>query len=246
MKKILGMLAITALCGVVNVSALSVNYNDTITAIYGGGNPDNGWLSTTLSDGTVLALQAKNRDNGAVPNNGDGSWSFAPGFSTITPSRSLWNMQWSVSTPGALLTSGYNYTFSMTGPGGYSVSFPISALLDNSYGTSSTPNGQGAESIYALAGSSTVAQNSWNNTFLGGSATLPGDYITTLTRTPIIVPSFSPSAVATPNSISGIVHIGVQSVPETGSTAAALALGLGSLAVPAGFLRRKQRLQVAS
>jgi len=228
--RILTMLATTAVVlAVVNSRANTLNHNDTITAIYGSGNPNVGWNSSTMSDGSVLALMADNRHTGAVPNNGDGSYSFPTGTDPSNPARALWNFAIDVSNGATLGSQPFaKYIVSIMGPGGVNSSFLMQSVPDNAYQTSSGVH----TGTFATYGSgATVMQNSENLLFFpGGNANLPGDYNISLVEN-------TPAGIV--NEVDIVVHVG--SVPDVGSsTAGLLALSLAPLGLIGAWLRRKK------
>ena len=101
MKKLL-VIAI----GIVLVPFLHADlYNQNITAIYGGGNPDAGW-TTDSGNGIQLGLRAKNRDTGATPNV-NGVYAFSTGYNAAH-TRALWNYEFSINS-GTPNLSYYDY-----------------------------------------------------------------------------------------------------------------------------------------
>ncbi len=205
--------------------ANTTDLNDTITAIYGAGNPNSGWVSSTMADGSTLALIADYRGTGVVPNNGDGSYTFPTGTAPANPNRAVWNFAFSVSDPlGITSKSWVSYELSITGPGGVNTSFLLSAILDNAY---LTPSGIQTGTYADFATGATVMQNSENVkfAFLGGNPSLPGDYVISLKANNNAYRYVQNEADIT-------VH--VVAVPEGGLTA--MLLGMGMLAV--GWVRR--------
>lgn len=227
------MLACTA------AMATTVNLNDTVTAIYGTGNPDNGWITSTASGGTTLGLNADFRNTGVVPNNGDGSYSFPTGFDPAHPTtRAIWNYAFSVNNPQGLL--GSSYWLSITGPG-VNTTFNLAVIGDNAYGTSSTPNGGGTVGTYSSVAGATVMQNSENIIFLGADPNAAGDYNFRLFET---VPSGSftlpPDRIL--NEVDATVHVG--SVPDSGSTLTLSAMAIVPLLLVRKFNRHSKPADV--
>ncbi len=154
-------------------AASADTYNDNITAIYGGGNPNTGWTSDS-ANGIELGLRAKNRTSGDTANvNGVYSYATAPA------PRGLWNYEFSINsdTSGTAGRSLEYYDFYLavdrdpTAGVLWSVVNPLGYWGDNSYGNNGTLNGAGTEGTFAALGANNnLAQNSQNITF--------GDYPT--------------------------------------------------------------------
>lgn len=242
------MVLLTLICGAVGANANTINPDDTINAIYGSGNPDHGWVSSTATDGSVLALRANNRNNGVVPNNGDSSYSFPIGTDPANPARAIWNFAFSVEEPGGLTSKPNDYILSILGPGGINYSFDVRLIPDNAYlvagGISPTLARSGSMVFGSLAGlgggiftgefsdygyMSTVMQNSENIVFFGGNPSLPGDYKIDLQ---------SVGTAGVENSVSILVHVGDVSVPDRGSTLGMSALAFAPIIFSA--MRRKR------
>ena len=234
MKNTLTTVAIAIICGfAMTVRANTLSLNDTITAIYGSGNPDNGWVSSTATDGSVLALRANNRNNGFVPNNGDSSYSFPVGTDPGNAARAIWNFAFSVEETGGLASKPNDYILSLVGPGGVNYSFDVRLIPDNAYlvaGGISPSFAFGSIVTSAVFGGgistgefsdygplSTIMQNSENIVFFGGNPNLPGDY-------KISLESIGPSGVE--NSVGITVHVGNVSVPDSGGTFAMSAVAI--------------------
>jgi len=233
MKKIL----VTFLCAASAALLQADSYNQTITAIYGGGNPDTGWAADS-GNGITLGLRAKNRDTGATPNVA-GVYSFATGLNPAN-NRALWNYEFSINS-GTPMLSNYDYFLGIDMDGSLGISYtyvnPFAAFDDNSFGNSGTLNGQGFEGPTAtnslLAGSNSVAQNSENIIFLGLNPFLNATY------------NYELFAVAKGAGVSGthltdvgitvVVGSGGSAVPDSGTSAILLSAGLFGL----GLLRRK-------
>ena len=144
-----------------------------ITAIYGGGNPDAGWTTATSGE-LQLGLRAKDRTTGATANV-DGTYSFA----TAPAPRGLWNYEFSInsdvnSANGTTSLAASPYDFYLTvdqdpsqGFSGVTVN-PLNYWFDNSFGNNSTANGAGVEGLALfLAPGNNLVQNSQNITFAG-------------------------------------------------------------------------------
>lgn len=228
MKKLL----LTLVC-VLSAAALlkADSYNQSITAIFGGGNPNTGWTADA-GGGITLGLRGKNRDTGATPNV-NGVYSFATGYN-VANNRARWNYEFSIDA-GSLMLSDYDYFLGIDLDPSQGISYnvinPIAAFNDNSYGNSSTLNGQGFEGPAAgnaaLADANSVLQNSQNIVFLGLDPTQNATF------------NYELFAVAKGDGVNGnrladvgitvVVGTGGAAVPDTGSTAAMISLGLAGL-----------------
>jgi hypothetical protein len=177
MKKILSVFTAIAAIMMATSTKAAVTYNDTVTAIYGGGNPDGGW-TTAGKHGIELSLRAKNRDDGTTPNT-LGVYTFPTGVAA-NPARAKWNWEFSInsgnkplSTYDYYLVVDLDYSSALTGP-------TINALTtfsDSSYGTSSTLNGQGVEGpSLLLAPINSIVQQSQNIVFQGLNPFLDATY----------------------------------------------------------------------
>jgi hypothetical protein len=148
------------LAAVVPSGWATVSYNENITAIFGGGNPDTGWTADSGANGLQLALRAKIVANGNTAN-ASGTYSYA------TPG--IWNYEFSINS-GASLLSTYDYYLAVDRDPSAGVNFgvvtPLSYWVDNSYGDSSTANGAGVEGTAATYASTYhIAQASQKITF---------------------------------------------------------------------------------
>lgn len=179
MKKILSVFTAIAAIMMATSTQAAVTYNDTVTAIYGGGNPDTGWTTASGKRGIELSLRAKNRDDGTTPNT-LGVYTFPTGFSINGPTKAVWNWEFSInsgnvplSTYDYYLVVDLDYSSALTGP----TINALTSFTDNSYGTSSTLNGQGVEGISTvLAPISSVSQQSQNIVFQGLNPLLDATY----------------------------------------------------------------------
>ena len=164
------LLVLTLLSAAVLSVGAAVLYNQTITAIYGSGNPNTGWTADT-SNGIQLALRGKGRDDGSTTNVA-GVYSFPVG----APGRGSWNYDFSINsdvTNGVNPLSTYDYYLSADNDPSECISYTtVNALTywaDNEFGNNSTANGAGtngtAATSPALAATNNVAQNSENITF---------------------------------------------------------------------------------
>jgi hypothetical protein len=171
------LLALTLISAAVLTAGAAVMYNQTITAIYGSGNPNTGWTTDT-SNGIELGLRAKNRDTGSTSNL-TGVYSFPVGSGP----KASWNYEFSINsdvTNGTDPLSTYDYYLSADDDPSQCIRYTtVNALnywADSSYGNNGTANGQGVEGpATALAATNNIAQNSENITFgdyPGGPQTL--------------------------------------------------------------------------
>lgn len=247
MKKILTAIVLTSLAP----SLWAVTYNDTITAIFGGGNPATGWTSDSGS-GITLALRAKNRTTGDTSNvNGVYSYADAP------PTRGRWNYEFSINSGTATL-SAYDYYLSVDQDPSQGISYstiaPLSHWVDNSFGTAGTGQGAGVEPTNLLPGDPagfalalttyptlyTIAQNSQNITFgdyPGGALPLAADATYSYELYAVTKGAGASGTKLVDTTITVVVGKGGAAVPETGSTLALLGLGVASMA---GFSLRKR------
>jgi hypothetical protein len=235
MKKILALV----LCSSIAPAAWAVTYNDTITAIYGTGNPDTGWTSET-ANGITLALRGKNRDTGATPNS-LGVYTFATGLN-IAGTRARWNYEFSIDS-GASFLSAYDYYLSVDLDPSMGISFttinPFAAFNDNSFGDSSTANGAGYEGPGAtnalLAGSNMIAQNSQNIIFIGLDPFQNATYNYEL----YAVASGAGAAGTRLTSVSASVVVGTGGAPVPDSASTSVLIGLGLVGLIGVSLRRR-------
>jgi hypothetical protein len=236
MKKLVVALVFSASAALVQADL----YNQSITAIYGGGNPDTGWAADS-GNGLTLGLRAKNRDTGDTPNT-NGVYTFATGFNA-TNNRAVWNYEFSINSGKAMLSS-YDYYLGVDMDPSQAISYtffnPLAVFTDNSYGLSTTLNGQGAEGSDATNSSlgltNSIVQNSENIVFLGLDPTLNATY------------NYELFAVAKGAGVDGaklddvaitvVVGSGGSQVPDSGSSALLLALGVAGLA---GFKLRRRK-----
>lgn len=167
------------------IAALS--FNQVIVAIFGAGNPDDGW---TVSDepALTLGLRAKNRETASTANVG-GVYNVPVGLQAPNNNRARWNWEFSVDSKSSSLDS-YEYYMEIdfdhsTGIDKSTVNV-LTFWSDNSYGTSSTLNGQGLEGLASTyAPVSTVVQQSQNIVFYGLNANLNATYTYTLYAVPV-------------------------------------------------------------
>ena len=146
----------------------TVNNNDTVTAIYGTGNPNGSWVTATTVDGVSVGLRLKERSTANYgTTDGLGGTTFMVGTHV--------NLDFTVSS-GPNPLSGYKFNLSFDNDPSSAqnwITIDVTTMYtDNSFGTSSTPNGAGIEGTWAtLAGSNTIAQNSQRSFWL----TIPGN-----------------------------------------------------------------------
>lgn len=245
-KHVVALLSLIA----VTTSVPALEYNQTITAIFGSGNPDGGWTTGT-GGGIELGLRAKNRDDGSTPNV-DGVYSFPTGYAVGNPARALWNFEFSIDT-GAQSLSTYDFYLGIDTDAGAGVNYlislvdPLSAFGGNSFGKWNTLNGQGVEISLtdALNEGYTVAQNSQNIAFFGQNPEAPGIYdyrlfaVTKDVNNSPLAPSGGHPIAQNSSPVADVniqVRVGNSTaVPDAGSTFALLGLGLAGLA---GLRRR--------
>ncbi len=237
------ILAIVVTAGFLISSTVSsravVTYNDTVTAIFGSGNPNGGWVTShEATPNLSLSLRAKDYNNGSTPNNGAGTYTFLAGTSVL-PNLARWNYEFSINADPALGGSqklnAYDFYLSALSPVPpvLGVFNPLTILNDNSYGNSSTLNGQGLVGTAATyAAISTIAQNSENIFFTGLNANATGDYVFALFATQVGA-GINGARIAQADMT---VHI--VAVPEP--TTAALG-AIGGLALFLNFRRRSVR-----
>ena len=177
----------TILVVLIGQSVTAASYNQTITAIYGGGNPDNGW-TTDAGGGVTLGLQAKDRDDGTIVNVNE-VYSYPVGPSA-NPLRAKWNWQFSINSGSANLDVTYDYYVAIDlDPSqciNYAVVNALTSFGGTSYGNDGTLNGQGSEPNLLppnpivtpafLAQNNNIAQQSQNLVFAGGNMNLNATY----------------------------------------------------------------------
>lgn len=210
------------------------DYNDSITAIFGTGNPDGSWTSAT-SEGTVSALRFRERFTTNMPNDGAGTYTFALGTDV--------NFDFSLNS-GTPFLSEYTYSLGIDidpSTNELYVPFtfdPIFGFADNSYGNSGTANSAGVEGNFTLSASNTVSQNSQRLAWYGIDTSVAGEYTNFLTVS---------TKGASPRIISGTeatVVIGDRpptGVPDYGST-----LGLSAIAMGGCMLAKRRSDKTAT
>lgn len=240
MKKLLAAIVLTSLAP----SLWAIAYNDTITAIFGGGNPNTGWTSDS-GNGITLALRAKNRTTGDTSNvNGVYSYADAP------PTRGRWNYEFSINSGTATLAF-YDYYLAVDQDSSQGISYsivnPLLHWVDNSYGNVGTANGAGVEPIdlatyLGYPAIYTVAQNSQNITFgdyPGGALPLAADATYSYELFAVAKGAGTAGTRLAEVGITVVVGKGGAAVPETGSTLVMLGLGVAGLIT---FSLRRQAL----
>ncbi len=170
--------ALVASCLIAPIASAE-SYDQTVTAIFGSGNPDTGWTTGTGENGITLALRAKNRETASTANV-SGTYYEPSGFQAPANNRARWNWEFSVDS-GSVTLDQYDYYIGIDLDTSVGVSHQIVEVLtawnDNSYGTAATLNGQGVEGPAAtLAGTNTVAQQSQNLVFWGQDPTVNATY----------------------------------------------------------------------
>ncbi|MBC8096679.1 MAG: VPDSG-CTERM sorting domain-containing protein [Akkermansiaceae bacterium] len=218
------------------------SYNQNITAIFGGGNPNTGWATDTGS-GITLGLRGKNRHPATSTANVNGVYSFATGLIPPNNNRAVWNWEFSINSGTALLPA-YDYYVGIDLDPSQGISYTyVNALTywtDNSFGTAATLNGQGAEAApnnaansAALAAANSIAQQSQNLVFVGGNPLLDATYNYELFA--VASGAGANGTRLTDVGITVVVGNGGSRVPDAGSTSMLLGAGLVGLA----GLRRK-------
>ena len=233
------------------ISHGATTFNAPITAIFGSGNPDGGWVSS-VDNNIELGLRAKDRNTGDTPNNGAGTYSFATGFSSPANNRAIWNFEFSINSDDSSGTdplSSYRYVLSYdTNPSQGQTWASVDPLtLDNSYGNDATANGAGVEPVsvpnaVTLIAGNNIAQNSGNIMFAG---TYPGFPSPTLDATydfKLTAYSVTDTAGTTPlaqTSMRVNVGQGGAAVPDAGSTLVLLSSAMLGLFGFANFRKGK-------
>lgn len=173
----------------VSVACATMAFNQIIVAIFGTGNPDDGWTTNSGSDitpaisastveGPTVALRAKNREDASTAN-ASGVYLEPAGLQAPNNNRARWNFEFSIDSGGQFLSENFDYYLGIDMDHSTGVNFTVVNALtffgDNSYGTSLTLNSQGVEGpASSLASTSTIAQQSQNVVFYGlttGNAT---------------------------------------------------------------------------
>lgn len=242
MRKSLSASAVilTAFLGT-NFGVQALDYDQDITAIFGSGNPQQGW--TTYTDDMIqLGLRAKNRTDGTTPNDSAGTYSFPTGTAPAS-SRAIWNFEFSANVavpdingdiPSGPVISDYLYKLSVDLDPSAGTSFleynPFLVYTDNSFGDSSTAAGAGVEPGIIGNGLYPLSQNSQNITFLGGNPLLDATYDFIFGAY-----NYDGDLVGETKMTVVVGEGGARKVPDAGSTFAILGIGVAGL----GILRRK-------
>jgi hypothetical protein len=211
-------------------------YNDNLTAIFGSGNPNTGFTTNKETDtGLSISLRAKDRVDGDTTNvNGV--------YSSTYISGTRWPFNYELSfNGGGQAVNNYNVWLQVDNDTSQGVSFTtVNALTywnDNSFGMPSTANGSGFEGPAAiLGGTNQIMQLSQNPAFgdypAGGIAPFANAtfdfraYVTAANED-----MFGTRLVDV--GIQAVVGAGgapAQGVPDGGSTAALIAVGLCGMA----------------
>jgi hypothetical protein len=170
----IGALAYASSLGLQAATIGIPDYNSDTTAIFGSGNPNGSWVSTT-NLGVTTEFRFKNRTTGDFGYDGAGTYSHTVGTQV--------QVEWSAGSDTDL--SGYVFVIQTdTDPtiGISGSTFTINNYTDNSFGTNTTPNGAGVEGTWAsLAGISTIAQNSQREEWMGVNRNINGTYLFSMT-----------------------------------------------------------------
>jgi hypothetical protein len=197
----------------------TVDFNSNTTAVFGSGNPNGSWVSTT-NLGVTPEIRFKNRTTGDFGYDGAGTYSFTVGTQV--------QFEWSAVSDTDL--SQYVFVVETDGDPTVAISgltFSINTYLDNSFGTSATPSGAGVEGTWAsLAGDNTIAQNSQREAWMGVDRNIAGTYTFSMT-------AYLASDTAFANPIAR-TEATLNFVPEP---SAALLGAIGAV----GLLRRRRR-----
>ncbi len=233
---------LTSLVLAVIVSPMqSQTYNDTITAIFGGGNPNTGWTSMAGPDDLVLALRAKNRFTAATTNvNGIYSYATAP------DTRGLWNYEFSIDS-GSLGLTDYTFYLAVDRDSSLGINYGIVTPLlywgDNEFGTSSTLNGGGLKpgewGAFTISDFN-IFQNSQNITFgdyPGGGLLLEQNATYNYELYAVAAGGSATDPRLATVGITVVVGQGGAAVPDAGSTVALLGIALAGFA---GFAARRR------
>jgi hypothetical protein len=225
----------------------ALEYDQTVVAIFGSGNPNTGW-TTGSGGGLTLSLRAKNRDDGSTPN-AEGVYTFAPGYSANNSALALWNFEFSINSDSQSLSS-YDFYLGVDLDPGAGVDY-VNSLInplgvwDNSYGTGNTANGGGVL-LANVEGAATVAQNSFNIVFAGLDPGINGTYdfrLFAVAKSEGNSPLSSSGGNVVAQNSTPVADVNIQvivsagaPVPDGGGTLAMLGLSLAGLA---GISRRR-------
>jgi hypothetical protein len=217
-------------------------FADNITAIYGSGNPAAGWtVDFDALNNVQLGLRAKDRTTGAALNVG-GVYTYA----TAPATRGLWNYEFSINSDAqgttGLKLGAYDFYLSVDRDSSAGVSFatvnPLTYWADNSFGNNSTGAGLGVEGSFATLGSlNNIGQNSENITFgdyPGGALALEANATYTYELYAVKKGDGQTGARLADVSIDVVVGSGGAKVPDAGSSALLLSLGVAGTLVFGG------------
>lgn len=160
---------------------------DDTTAIYGSGNGDTGW-TTSSGDGVEIGLRAHVRYNSSDQPENTYNWdsnqtyNMAVGSPSFDPTRATWSFDFSGNTVNTASTSyigDLTWEMGLDGDASEGTNFytfdPFHVTYaDHAFGDDTTANGGGTVAVDAteyasLLGSSTVGQNSWQYNFFGSA-----------------------------------------------------------------------------
>ena len=169
----------TILVALIGQSVTAASYNQTITAIFGSGNPNNGW-TTDAGGGVTLGLRAKDRTSGAIVNANE-VYSYPTGTIFVPNARAKWNWEFSINSGSANLDVTYDYYVAIDRDPSQCINYlvvpALSSWNDNVYGNNSTANGSGVKGTAALlAQNNNIAQQSQNLVFAGGNPNIDATY----------------------------------------------------------------------
>jgi hypothetical protein len=159
-------------------NAAAQGFDQNIVAIFGSGNPDTGW-TTDVDNGITLALRAKNRETASTANV-EGVYAEPAGYQAPNNNRARWNWEFSVDS-GAVNLNTYDYYLGVDADPSVNIQYTVVDALayfaDDSYGNSTTLNGQGVEGTAATYASLfSIAQQSQNLVFWGQNPNLNATY----------------------------------------------------------------------
>lgn len=218
--------AAIAWLAVPSAKANDTTYNDSITAIFGTGNPAGGWTADVDgTDGITLALRGKGRSSGATTNDGAGDYSFAAG--TLAGGYATWNYEFSIYDAN-LNTDGVTYQLGIDTDPSAAASLtwvnPLTVFGDDQYGTLATASGGGG--LTFLTGD-TIAQNSENIKFIGLNPNLAGEYT-------YVLDAYDAGGTLIDQAS---INVDVSTAPDASSTLVLAALGLGLVLLPTTLRR---------
>lgn len=223
-----------------------------ITAIFGGGNPNTNWTSD-ISNNIELGLRAKGRNGtpyaGTTPSDGAGTYTFA----TQVGTRGPFNYEFSINADkgglGGLNLLSYDFYLAVDQDSSMGISYsivqPILHWGDNSFGNNGTANGAGVEpgsfaDYVTFPSLYTIAQNSQNITFgdhPGGALSLEANATYSYELFAVASGAGASGARLASTSMTVVIGAGGARVPDATSTMALVGLALAGLV---GFRRRFQ------